>query len=82
MPIVFQESKMPWTAYKVQFGSLYLDLKNGYCQVEPEEASKALTAFTVDPLAFYECKQMPFGLMNTPVMFQHLKETCLGNLQF
>ena len=59
-----------------------LDLKRGYWQVEPREASQTLTAFTVGPLRFYECKQMPFWLTNAPVTFQHLIETCLGDLQF
>ena len=27
-----------------------------------EEDCKALTAFTVRPLGFYECERMPFGL--------------------
>ena len=33
-----------------------LDLTSGYWQVKMDEESKPLTAFTVGPLGFYECK--------------------------
>ena len=45
-----------------------------------DEDSKPFTAFSVGPLGFYECKQMPFSLTNSPATFQRLMESCLGNL--
>ena len=57
-----------------------LDLQLGYWQVELTEASRPLTAFTMGPLGFYECVWMPFGLTNAPTTFQHLMESCLGEM--
>ena len=57
-----------------------LDLKSGYWQVELDEESKPLTAFTVGPLGFYECERMPFRATNVPATFQRMMETCLGDL--
>ena len=57
-----------------------LDLKTAYWQVEMDEESKPLTAFTVGLLGFYKCKRMPFGLTNIPATFQRLMEACLGDL--
>ena len=57
-----------------------LDLQSGYWQVELTEASRPLTAFTVGLLGFYECVQMPFGLTNALATFQHLMESCLGEM--
>ena len=45
------------------------------------EAFKPLTAFTVDPLGFYEFDWMPIGLVNALTTFQRLMETCLHDLQ-
>ena len=57
-----------------------LDLKLGYWQVELDEESKALTAFTVGPLGFYPCECMPYGLTNAPATFQRLMESCLVDM--
>ena len=46
-----------------------------------DEAPKVLPAFTVGPLDFYKCNQMPFRLINTSATFQRLMELCLGELQ-
>ena len=57
-----------------------LDLQSGYWQVELTEASRPLTAFIVGPLGFYECIWMPLGLTNMLATFQHLMESCLGEM--
>ena len=57
-----------------------LDVKLVYWQVKMDKESKLLTAFTVGPLGFYECKRMLFRLTNTPTAFQRLMEACLGDL--
>ena len=57
-----------------------LDLKCGYWQVELEEEAKPLTAFTMDPLGFWECECIPFELTNAPATLQRLMESCLGVL--
>ena len=57
-----------------------LDLKSGYWQVELEEETMPLTAFTLGPPGFWECECMPFGLTNAPATFQRLMESCLGEL--
>ena len=51
-----------------------LDLKLEYWQVELDEASKPLMAFTVGPLGIW------FRLTNTPETFQRFMETCLGGI--
>ena len=48
--------------------------------MELDDESVPLTAFTVGPLGFYKCIRMPFGLTNAPATFQHLMESCLGEM--
>ena len=57
-----------------------LDLRRSYWQVMLDNESMPLTAFTVGPLGFYECVQMPFGLTNGLATFQRLMEACLRDL--
>ena len=57
-----------------------LDLKASYWQVKMSEESIPYTAFMVGPLGFYECVRMPFRLTNASATFQHLMESCLGDL--
>ena len=57
-----------------------LDLKSGYWQVDLEEEAEPLTTFTMGPLGFWECENMPFGLTIAPATFQRLMESCLGEL--
>ena len=57
-----------------------LNLKLGYWQVRMKEC-KAYMAFTVGLLGLYKWKCMAFWLTNASATFQHLMETCLGELQ-
>ena len=57
-----------------------LDLKSWYWQMELEEETKPLSAFTLGPLGFWECECMPFSFTNAPTTFQRLIESCLGEL--
>ena len=57
-----------------------LDLKSVYWQVELDGEAKPLTAFTVEPLGFWECERILFWLTNAPATFQRLMESCFGEL--
>ena len=57
-----------------------MDLKSGFWQVQMDEESRQYTAFTVGSMGVYEFLRMPYGLCNAPVMFQHLMQNCLGEL--
>ena len=57
-----------------------MDLKSSFWQVKVSEDSCQNTAFTVGSMSVYEFLRMPYGLCNAPVMFQHLMQNCLGEL--
>ena len=57
-----------------------MDFKLGFWQIKMALRSQQYTAFTVGNLGFYEFTCMPFGLCNAPMMFQHLMQNTLGEL--
>ena len=57
-----------------------MDLKSSFWQVKVSEDSHQYTAFTVGSMGVYKLLCMPYSLCNAPVMFQHLMQNCLGEL--
>lgn len=58
-----------------------LDLASGYYQIPVRTDSRHLTAF-VTPDGLYQFKKMPFGLVNSPSVFQRTINKVLGNTRF
>lgn len=58
-----------------------LDLASGYYQIRLNSDCKYLTAF-VTPDGLYQFKKMPFGLVNSPAVFQRTINQVLGNSRF
>ena len=56
-----------------------LDLFQGYHQVQLEEESRQITAFSTRK-GLFEYKRMPFGLNSCPTTYQALMESVLGEL--
>ena len=57
-----------------------MDFKSGFWQIKMAPGSQQYMAFAVGNLGFYEFTHMPFGLCNAPVMFQHLMQNTLGEM--
>ena len=57
-----------------------MDFKLGFWQIKMAPGLQQYTAFTAGNLRFYEFTRMPFGLCNAPMMFQHLMQNTLGEL--
>ncbi|KAK3546434.1 hypothetical protein QTP70_026406, partial [Hemibagrus guttatus] len=56
-----------------------LDLRSGYYQIGMVEEDQEKTAF-ICPLAFYQFKRMPQGVMGAPATFQCLLEKAIGDM--
>ena len=57
-----------------------MDFKSRFWLVKMVPESQQYTAFTVGNLGFYKFTNMPFGLCNAPMTFQHLMQNTLGEL--
>lgn len=66
-------------AGSVRFSTL--DLFSGYCQIKLEEYFNAKTTF-ICRFGTYQFKLMPFGLMNSPSIFQRLMDKVFAHLYF
>lgn len=55
-----------------------LDIKSAYWQIEVEEKSRPITAFTVPGRGLYQFKRLPFGLSTAPATWQRLIDRVIG----
>ena len=56
-----------------------IDIKSAFWQIELEEGSKDMTAFST-PTGHYRFKRMPFGLSNSPLTYMRLMNMVLHGL--
>ncbi len=53
-----------------------IDIKSAFWQIEVDEASRTLTAFST-PTGHYQFRKMPFGLPNSPLTYMRLMNNIL-----
>ncbi len=56
-----------------------IDIKSAFWQIELDEASRPLTAFST-PTGHYQFRRMPFGLSNSPLTYMRLMNNVLKGL--
>ncbi len=56
-----------------------IDIKSAFWQIELDEASRPLTAFST-PTGHYQFRRMPFGLSNSPLIYMRLMNNILQGL--
>lgn len=55
-----------------------IDLSQAFFQIPLEEKSREITAFAVPGKGLYQFKRLPYGLTNSPAVFQRLVDTLIG----
>ena len=58
-----------------------MDKRSGFWQVDPARSAKELLAFVTPEGRVFRWKVMPFGVANTPALFQELMNKILYNLR-
>ena len=57
-----------------------IDMASGFHQIKMKESDIHKTAFSIHPLGRFEFKVLPFGLINSPRIFQRIINNVLSNL--
>ena len=57
-----------------------IDFKSGFHQIPMNQSDIHKTAFSINPLGRFEFRILPFGLRNSPRIFQRVLNTVLGEL--
>lgn len=78
-PLPIIEEQIEKLCGKKYFTSL--DMSQGFYQIPLEEQSIPKTGF-ITPEGHYEFLRMPFGLANSPSVYQRLMDRILGDLRF